>query len=83
MVKPEEPRKAIRGHSAGRIVHKRQLDADSIFSASRTLSLAVENDRFTRIYGSRVITLKYILCVKTHPESALFYPTKPVEKEVN
>ena len=45
--------------------------------------LAVEKAVFTRIYGLGVITLKYILCLKRHPESALFYATKPVEKEVN
>ncbi len=47
------------------------------------LVLAFKKSVFTRIYGSRVITLKYILCLKTAPESALFYATNPVEKEVN
>ena len=45
--------------------------------------LGVWRRGFRPVYGSRVITLKYILCVKWAPESALFYPTYPVEKEVN
>lgn len=54
-----------------------------LLRAGRKAALGVQWRGLSRLCGSRVITLKYILCVNTAPESALFYPTRAVEKEVN